>query len=741
MSSAGSHAGPSTRSQAPPLVRGLPLIGSALDLLRAPVGFFVQAYQEYGPVFRVRIPTAPHGELTVMAGPEAHLFAAHEGARYFTTREYYRHLTRETGTENYLSALDGPLHHHYRKVLAPGFSREALVPYLQRMVEITEQAARSWEPGQRIAVLETLQRLTVDQLALAAANCPIDALRYHDLETYARTFVGAGVALRPGLLFRLPAYRAAKRRFEAYLTTLVEAHRQSTGAGRSPDLVDVVLAATDPGGQPLSAADRLASTHLPYVNGLIYAGRVCAYVLYALLKDPRLMERVTDELDAVWGQEVLTLQTLRRMRLLRGTILESYRCYPVAACVPRHVAQPFEFAGYRIAAGSTVFVAVCVNGFLPELFADPQQFDPDRYSPPRNEHHQRGAFAPYGLGSHACISTGLVETVITVTLATLLRTSRLTLDPPSYTIRTRVDPVPGPERRFAVRVVAQREARPPAGLPQVPEELDLSGVLREVDKEWLKQVTAAAGRRRYPPGAIIIRQGDPADAFFILTAGDVEVLAAQAGEEPRLIDRLHAGDYFGEIGLLHGGRRTATVRAGDDRPVELLVLGREAFLNLVATSDLVSDEIALVVRRRDMQLRLAATLPRLDSEQLKRIARGAQLQQFAPGAVIIRQGDPAEVFYVLSSGRAEVVSEHGAGRETVIDRLEPGQFFGEIGILQNRPRTATVRAAVDSPVEVLAIDRGDFLGFIDTSQATSSAVAAAMVERLIRLGESARPQL
>jgi hypothetical protein len=73
----------------PPLVPGLPVVGNSLGLLQDPTRFFLNAYRKYGPVFRVRIPTAPGGEITVMAGPEANVFAGHEGEEYFTTRLYF----------------------------------------------------------------------------------------------------------------------------------------------------------------------------------------------------------------------------------------------------------------------------------------------------------------------------------------------------------------------------------------------------------------------------------------------------------------------------------------------------------------------------------------------------------------------------------------------------------------------------------------------------------------------------
>ena len=723
----------------PPLVPGLPLLGNALALLRAPIPFFVSAYHAYGPVYRIRLPTAPQGELTVLAGPHANRFAARAGATYFTTHAYYRHLTRETGTQHYLAALDGALHQHLRTVLAPGLSREALAPYLPAMVALVQQAARSWPPGQRVAVLATLQRLTLEQLSLAATNCPLDAVAYRDLETFARTFVGAGVALQPALLFHLPSYQRAKRRFEAFLRAIIAQHRhQGPDSARPPDLVDLVLAATDPDGQPLGEADLVACTHLPYVNGLIYAGRVCAYALYGLLRDPALLERVTAEVDAAFASGGLDLPTLRRMPLLRGAIMESYRLYPIAACIPRTVARPFTFEGYRIAAGTTVFIAICTTNFLPDLYPDPSTFDPDRYRPPRNEHHQPGAFAPYGLGAHVCLSTGYVETVVMVTLASLLRTIRLGLDPPDYTLRSTVNPVPGPERRFAVRVLAHRSPDDLAADPGMLLEVGHSLLpLDDLDQQQVRALVAQVQRRRYAPGATILRQGDPADAFYILAAGRVEVLREVPGREPQVVDRLARGAYFGEVGLLHGGTRTATVRVVPEQAAEVLVLDRDTFRALVTTSDLASAEIALLVRQRTVKLNLAAALPALTPDQLGRLSLEVAVRRYPAGVTIIREGEVPDQFYVLRRGQVDVVTQDATGHEVVLERLEPGDYFGEIGLLQNRRRTATVRATAAGAVEVLALERAAFLRLMEESRHTSDAVALVMCERLLRLAQQA----
>ena len=237
-------------------------------------------------------------------------------------------------------------------------------------------------------------------------------------------------------------------------------------------------------------------------------------------------------------------------------------------------------------------------------------------------------------------------------------------------------------------------------------------------------------RKPFGPGETIIQQGEEADAFYILARGTVEVYLKQPGQIPQLLARLSDGAFFGEIGLLQGIRRTATVRVSEDAPAEVLVMDRDTFLKHVAEFDLIGDEIAALVRRRTNSRNLASALPTLSPAQLALVSPELTTQAYAPGEIIIRQDDPAETFYILTSGRAEVIRRYPGGNETTIDWREPGEYFGEIGLLHDRPRTATVRAG-ENGAEVLVLERAAFMNLMGASAATESAIAREMARRLI----------
>ena len=705
----------------PPLAPGVPILGNGLDLLRDALSAFVKGYQQLGPIYRVRVPGRRY---TVLAGPKANQFLLHGGERRLDSVSVYKGLARELGSKNYPVVTTGERHRHIRRVLAPAFSREAISHYVPRMTEGTERIARGWQSGQRLRVPDVARFILGEQLGLAMANRSLgDRLR--DAVTFARVSVGAGLGSYPAIARLRPRYLVARLRMHAFIREVVAEHRrEAPGTGREPDLVDLLLAATDQDGAPFTERDVIANAQMFYSNTLLYTAPAVACLIYALLKNPAVREQVIAEVDAGFADGPPSLATLQRMACLRGATKESFRLYPIALTVPRVVATPFDFEGHHVDAGSTVLVATSVCHFLPECFPDPLSFDPTRYAEPRNEHLRSGAFAPFGLGAHPCLGAGLVEVLVMATVAAILHTVSLELDPPDYVMRRVVNPFPEPEGRFSVRVIAQRQAR--ASARRARDEADVAAAVPSLSREALTRVAARVHTLTFAPGAVIIRQGDPADRFYILAEGRVEVLREHGEGEPVVLAYLERGGYFGEIGLLHKVARTATVRAVG--AVTALALDQADFEQIVAESDLTASEISEVVQRRMTSARLAESLHGLSPEQVARLMPRVEPRRYPAGAPIIRQGDPADRFYILARGEVEVLNHHPSGEDIVLAVLGAGEYFGEVGLVQGRSRMATVRALTE--VEALTLDIEGFRSLLSESDRTSRQIAAVISERL-----------
>jgi ABC-type lipoprotein export system ATPase subunit len=125
--------------------------------------------------------------------------------------------------------------------------------------------------------------------------------------------------------------------------------------------------------------------------------------------------------------------------------------------------------------------------------------------------------------------------------------------------------------------------------------------LSTLSVDQLALVTRQLESRTFTPGAPIISQGEPADQFYIITKGQVEILLHQPNGQAIVVTTMGAGQYFGEIGLLRGGARTATVRATGEASVEVVALDRAEFNSLIADSEATKLAIDRVADQRFME--------------------------------------------------------------------------------------------------------------------------------------------
>jgi CRP-like cAMP-binding protein len=133
-------------------------------------------------------------------------------------------------------------------------------------------------------------------------------------------------------------------------------------------------------------------------------------------------------------------------------------------------------------------------------------------------------------------------------------------------------------------------------------------------------------------------------------------------------------------------------------------------------------------RERDA-LAMVPLFSGLAPRYLRRLADLTEEQRYMEGARVVREGDVGDTFYVILEGQAKVVNASGR----VVNRLRPGDFFGEISLFDGGPRTASVVA--DTPLTMLALTRKDFLRVIEQEPAVGVkllAYAAGLLRRMER---------
>jgi CRP-like cAMP-binding protein/Zn-dependent protease len=253
-------------------------------------------------------------------------------------------------------------------------------------------------------------------------------------------------------------------------------------------------------------------------------------------------------------------------------------------------------------------------------------------------------------------------------------------------------------RRFRAVVHAIRFRFETSWRVEAAEMIDALPAFDDLPEEVLSDLAGRVNLRIYRPGEPVFRQGDRPDAFYVIRSGNVEIEDEDpASGDMRVIRVMGRGESFGELGLLGAHRRQATVRAADD--VELFEIDKGTFDRLLA------EEIRAPAFGPTMQalveLREIPVFSGLDSEQLHDVLEHGAFTIAAPGDTLVAEGEPGDAFYAIVSGRAEVIRD---GR--VVNTLLAGAYFGEVALLRDVPRTATVVAR--SPMRLFRLDRAGF---------------------------------
>jgi len=196
------------------------------------------------------------------------------------------------------------------------------------------------------------------------------------------------------------------------------------------------------------------------------------------------------------------------------------------------------------------------------------------------------------------------------------------------------------------------------------------------------------------PGEIIIQQGDEGDNFYIIDQGDVEIYVN--GEK---VLTLGEGGSFGELALIYGTPRAATVKAATN--VKLWGIDRDSYRRILMGS---------TIRKRKMYegfLSKVSILENLDKWERLTVADALEGVSFEDGEVVVKQGEPGDDFFIIADGTASVTQYRTEGEDSVeVGSLGPSDYFGEIALMLDRPRAATVTAT--GPLKCVKLDRARF---------------------------------
>lgn len=395
----------------PPGSFGLPFIGERPQLLD--LDFLMKQYARYGPVFKTQVLGR---KVAVFMGPEANRFLLQTGAKYFSWRDGWPPTFKELLGES-LFVQDGEEHRQKRKLIMPAFHRQALHNYHETMVSIAQRYTAKWTQRGEFKWLGEFKQFTFEIASTLLAGTAPGA----EIEHLSQRFVTltAGFLTIP-LRWRWTPYGkalAAREELLAYIDRAIEERR----ANPTADALSLLVQTRDEAGVGLTNEELRAQTLLMLFAGHETSASMLTSLMIALSHNPDVLARARAEQDALHIDGAPTIEQIRQMSYLDQVLQEVERMHPPVPAGFRGVIETFEFNGYTIPQGWTALYPINVAHRDPAIWTEPNRFDPDRFSPARNENSVPFSLVGFGGGPRVCVGYAFAQLEMKIMCSELLR--------------------------------------------------------------------------------------------------------------------------------------------------------------------------------------------------------------------------------------------------------------------------------------------------------------------------------
>ncbi len=392
--------------------------GGRIDML----GPLDRHYRELGPL--VRQPAGPF-RMVNLFGPDACQTVLMDRDGIFSAERPWTQIMGRI-FPNGLLLKDGDEHRKHRRIMHQAFRRPVLRTYVERMTPMIERGIAEWGGMGDFLAFDAVKELTLDMAASIFLGVDLGP-ETRRLNRAFEDMVAASMSrIRlpiPGLEFQ--AGLKGRETLSAFLCELIPARREGDGS----DMFSELCRAEDEDGSRLD--DQAIIDHMIFLMMAAHdtSTSTLTSMIYELARHPEWQERVREEALGL-GKAVLDFEDVEEREALTWVMRETLRRYPPLPVIPRVTTDDFEWCGYEIPSGSMVVVSPIHTHHMAEWWTAPWTFDPERFSPGRDE-SKRHTFMwiPFGGGPHHCLGFKFAEAQIKGIMHQLVLRYRWRVDP------------------------------------------------------------------------------------------------------------------------------------------------------------------------------------------------------------------------------------------------------------------------------------------------------------------------
>jgi cytochrome P450 len=408
---------------------GLPVLGHMIEFYRGGPDYLLHVYRKRGPVAYVHSPALP---AVLALGPDATQVVLSNRDKDYSQRGWKPMIG--PFFKRGLMLLDFEEHMFHRRIMQEAFTRTRLTGYVEHIDKVAAKViADDWVTNNpRFLLHPAMKELTLDiaSVVFMGHQPGTDRELVTSVNDAFFTTTRAGNAIiRKGVPpFTWWRGLRARKLLEDYFVARV-AERRDSGA---TDLLSVLCHTEDENGERFTDADIV--NHMIFLMMAAHdtSTSTATTIIHQLAANPDWQERCRDE-SARLGDGPLDIEALEKLESLDLVMNEAMRMVTPVPWNFRQTVRDTSLLDHYIPAGTTVVTWPSMTHRLPELWDNPERFDPERFAEPRSEHKRhRYAFAPFGGGAHKCIGMVFGQLEVKTILHRLLRRYRLELTRPGY---------------------------------------------------------------------------------------------------------------------------------------------------------------------------------------------------------------------------------------------------------------------------------------------------------------------
>jgi cytochrome P450 len=428
---------------------GLPIIGNTVGSMADPLGFAQEKTRRYGLVHR----TFAFGMHAVsLLGPDGVGLLLFDQTKLFSSTEGWEPFLGLLFPRG-LMLLDFDEHRLHRRALSVAFKSGPLKSYLAGLNAGIGERVREWRQGPAdFLFYPAIKQLTLDLAGTAFLGEVIGG----QTEAVKRAFidmVAASITIIRRPLPGTPMRRGVKGRafIIDYFSGQVPVRRERGG----DDIFSQLCRATHEDGSLMTPADIAA--HMSFLMMAAHdtlSSSLSAFVQF-LCFHPDWQQQLREELLGLGlaPGEPLPFERLDELYLTEMAFKEAMRIIPPVVSLPRRAMRGFEFGGYRIPPGTRVNTSIIFTHHMPELWPEPERFDPLRFTEEQSRGRHRFAYAPFGGGAHMCLGLHFAYMQAKCFAYHLLTTSAMSTAP-GYRPKWQMTPIPKPRDGLRVTLRA-----------------------------------------------------------------------------------------------------------------------------------------------------------------------------------------------------------------------------------------------------------------------------------------------